>query len=131
MVAAKSYNDERMNLTRVLEEYAKHSALNFGQVVHGIAHFGSHPDIDATASRGSIQHLLLSASLRTRRLANDLFFALIPPHWHHTPQELRGMCDVSLQQWFTYGFAAWRFTESGSLKPDVANADRRWDPRCK
>lgn len=120
-----------MKVARVLEEYVKHSALNLGQAAHGLAHFGSHPDIDATARRGTLQHFLLSARLRTRRLGNDLFFAVIPPHWHHTPEELRGMCDVSLKQWFTYGFAAWRFTESGSLKAELTNADRRWDPRCK
>jgi hypothetical protein len=115
----------------LLEEYAKHSALNVGQVLHGLVHLGSHPDIDDVAERGSLRHVFLSALLRTSRLGNDLFFTLIPPHWHHTPDDLRVIRSVSIGKWFLYGFAAWRFTESGALKADSNAADRRWDPRCK
>jgi len=120
-----------MTLAAILEEYAKHSALNFGQVLHGVVHVGSHPDIDEIAARGSLPHVVLSVLLRTRRLGNDLFFAVIPPHWHHTPDELRVIRTVPIGKWFFYGFAAWRFTESGAVKPDLSAADRRWDPRCK
>jgi hypothetical protein len=120
-----------VKLLALLEEYAKHSALNFGQVLHGALYLGSHPDIDEVATRGSFRHRYRSALLRGQRLGNDLFFALIPPHWHHTPEELRALRGVSLRKWFFYGFAAWRFTESGEVKPDLSNADPRWDPRCK
>jgi hypothetical protein len=120
-----------MKLAVLLEEYAKHSVLNFGQVLHGAVHVGSHPDVDEVATRGSLRHLFLSARLRTRRLGNDLLFAMIPPHWHHTPDELRVMRGVPIGKWFFYGFAAWRFTESGDVKADLSAADRRWDPRCK
>jgi len=120
-----------MKLFVILEEYAKHSALNFGQVLHGVVHFGSHPDFDDVAVRGSLRHRVLSARLRATRLGNDLFFALIPPHWHHTPEDLDVMRSVPLGKWFFYGFAAWRFTESGDVKADLSAADRRWDPRCE
>jgi hypothetical protein len=115
----------------LLEEYAKHSVLNVGQALHGIVHIASHPDIDEIAARGSPRHLFLSVLLRTRRLANDLFFAVIPPHWHHTADELRVMRTVPMGRWFLYGFAAWRYTESGEVRADWSAADRRWDPRCR
>lgn len=120
-----------MRIPALLEEYAKHSVLNLGQVLHGLAHIGSHPDIDEVAPRGSLRHFALSARLRGKRLGNDLFFALIPPHWHHTADDLRVMRSVPLRKWFFYGFAAWRFTESGDVKADLSAADPRWDPRCR
>lgn len=120
-----------MSWATFLEEYAKHSALNFGQFLHSALNFSSHPDVDEVAPRGTARHLLFSASLRSRRLVNDLFFALIPPHWHHTPAELSALRGVPLRKWFFYGFAAWRFTESGEVRADLSSADPRWDPRCK
>lgn len=119
-----------MRATRFLEEYAKHTALNLGQALQGIRYAYSHPEIDASARRGTARHLALSLALRSKRVANDLFFAAIPPHWHHTPEELRGMQGTSLVRWFQYGYCAWRFTEKGELKADLQGVDRRWDPRC-
>ncbi len=113
-----------------LEEYAKHSALNFGQAFQGVCYFFSHPDIDEFSPRGTLKHAGLSACLRLKRVVNDLFFALIPPHWHHTPEELSSMRRISILRWFQYGYCAWCFTESGDLKKDLENVDRRWDPRC-
>lgn len=120
-----------MKLADLLEEYAKHSALNFGQVLHGVRNLGSHPDYDDVAVRGSLRHVGLSAMLRARRIVNDLFFTLLPPQWHHSRDELRAMRDVPIKRWFLYGYAAWRFTDSGELKLDLCAADKRWDPRCK
>lgn len=116
---------------RWFEEYLKHCALNLGQALQGFRYFYSHPDMDSVAPRGSIAHIALSIQIRSKRVANDLFFALIPPHWHHTPQELSAMCRVSLVRWFQYGYCAWRFTETGELRADLSKADRRWDPRCQ
>ena len=115
---------------RRIEEYAKHAALNFGQALQGIRYLHSHPDADRLASRGSLKHLKLSLGLRSRRVANDLFFAAIPPHWHHTPEELAGMCRVPMGRWFQYGYCAWRLDENGAPKADLRGVDRRWDPRC-
>ncbi len=72
----------------------------------------------------------LSVALRTRRLGNDFFYALIPPHWHHTPAELSGMVGVPLPRWFDFGYSAWRFTESGEERVLDGSEDPRWDPRC-
>ncbi|MGC3982597.1 MAG: hypothetical protein QM808_15215 [Steroidobacteraceae bacterium] len=113
------------------EEYYKHFALNFGQALQGIRYFHSHPDIDLIAPRGSLQHLTRSMLLRSGRVLNDLFFAVIPPHWHHTSQELSAMRSITFRRWFQYGFCAWRFTENGEIRTDLAKVDKRWDPRCK
>jgi len=116
---------------RLLEEYAKHTALNLGQALQGIRYLTSHPDIDARASRGTPRHVALSIVLRPKRIANDLFFAAIPPHWHHTRDELRAMTRVPMRRWFQYGYCAWRFEESGEPRAMVGpEIDRRWDPRC-
>lgn len=89
------------------------------------------PGFDPIACRGGIRHALLSFRLRSRRVANDLFFALIPPHWHHSREELVQLRAIPVSRWFQYGYCAWRFTASGErakeLPPDV---DKRWDPRC-
>ena len=114
-----------------LEEYYKHSALNFGQALQGVRYLYSHPDVDSVASRGSPTHLTRSLLLRSKRVANDLFFAVIPPRWHHTPRQLNAMRGISAAQWFRYGYCAWRFTNDGEVKTDLSKADRRWDPRCR
>jgi hypothetical protein len=120
-----------MPMFRFLEEYLKHFALNFGQALQGIRYFFSHPDIDAISPRGSIRHAATSAGLRSKRILNDFFFALTPPHWHHTREELSSMRRIATSRWFQYGYCAWRFTESGETKADLAGVDRRWDPRCR
>lgn len=118
-------------IRRFVEEYAKHTALNLGQALQGLRYFTSHPDIDARASRGGVRHAVLSMALRSRRVANDLWFATIPPHWHHTPDELKGMTAVSIARWFQYGYRAWRFTDDGAPRAQLGpEIDRRWDPRC-
>ena len=117
---------------RFLEEYAKHTALNLGQALQGLRYLASHPDVDGQAPRGSVRHALLSIALRSRRVANDLFFAAIPPHWHHTPEELRQLVPVPIGRWFLYGYCAWRFGDDGQPRADLGpQIDRRWDPRCK
>ena len=118
-------------MRQFLEEYAKHAVLNLGQALQGLRYFFSHPDIDAQSPRGTLGHAMRSARKRGRLVANDLFFAAIPPHWHHSPQELQGMCAISAARWFQYGYCAWRFDEAGKEKPDLTGADRRWDPRCR
>ena len=113
-----------------LEEYLKHSALNFGQVAQGMRYLFSHPSIDRVAPIGSSAHVGRSVALRSKRIVNDLFLALIPPHWHHSREELAQMRDTSFVRWFQYGYCAWRFTETGEVRGDLTGVDRRWDPRC-
>lgn len=119
-------------MRRVAEEYAKHFALNVGQALQGLRYFYSHPDADELAPRRSLRHAALSMRLRATRVANDLFFAVLPPHWHHSPEELSAMIGISASRWFQYGYCAWRFTDTGAPKaPLPEDVDRRWDPRCK
>jgi len=113
-----------------MEEYAKHSVLNFAQALHGLRYFLSHPDIDVVAKRGTPRHVMLSAARRSGRVLNDLVFAILPPRLHHSRQELREMRATSFKRWFQYGYCAWRFTDTGAARQDVSNVDRRWDPRC-
>ena len=119
------------NFIHTLEEYAKHTVLNLGQAAHGLRHLYSHPDFDSIAARGTARHFFLSVSFRTKRFVNDLFFAALPPHWHHTPEQLIVMRPVPLRKWFFYGYCPWRFDESGEVRKDLTSADSRWDPRCK
>lgn len=117
---------------RKLEQYAKHSALNFGQVAQGLRFLLTHPDMDRAASPGTLKHMAKSAPYRMRRIGNDLFFALIPPHWHHTPDELASLQPFSLWHWFQAGYRPYRFRESGEWLPrHEATREARWDPRCK
>lgn len=117
---------------RFLEEYVKHGALNLGQALQGLRYLHSHPDVDQVAPRGTWRHTMLSMRLRSKLVANDVFFALIPPHWHHTREELSVMSSIPAARWFLYGYCAWRFTESGAAKdPLPPDIDKRWDPRCK
>lgn len=119
-----------MDPLQFLEEYVKHTALNLGQALQGLRYLTSHPDVDAGARRGTLRHALLSLNVRTRLVANDLFFAAIPPHWHHTQEELAGMTAVPIHRWFQYGYCAWRFTDEGTPRGDLTGVDRRLDPRC-
>jgi hypothetical protein len=117
---------------RVLEEYAKHAALNLGQALQGLRYLATHPDMDERAPRGSLRHALLSLSLRVPRVANDLFFAVLPPRWHHSREELSAMTRVPIGRWFQYGCCAWRFTDDGAPRAALGpELDRRWDPRCR
>lgn len=120
-----------MRAAKLIEEYVKHTALNLGQALHGMRHWTSHPDIDARAARGTARHLALSVALRSKRIANDLFFAAIPPHWHHTREELAQIAAVSTRRWFRYGYCAWRFDDTGAPRADLTGVDTRWDPRCE
>ena len=124
------YTDYRKHALRLLEEYAKHFSLNIGQALQGIRYVYSHPDVDEVAPRGTLRHVALSAELRSKRIVNDLFFAALPPHWHHTRQELDALTTVTASKWFQYGYCAWRFDLLGKAKPDLSGVDKRWDPRC-
>lgn len=99
--------------------------------MQGLRYRASHPDIGRHAPRGSARHCWLSLRLRSRRVANDLFFAAIPPHWRHTREELASMTRVPVVRWFQCGYCAWRFDDEGGPRDDLAGVDPRWDPRCE
>lgn len=112
-------------------EYFRHSALNFGQAFQGIRYFYSHPKADSLAVRGTFKHFWCSFRLRIKLIANDLFFAIIPPQWHHSESELASLHQFSAQTWFEAGFKPWVFVdESLERRTLTGNEDKRWDPRC-
>jgi hypothetical protein len=112
-------------------EYLKHSTLNLGQALQGLRYIYSHPDIDRIAKRGTLRHLVFSIVLRSSTILNDVYFSLFPPHWHHTPEEIKAFHSATVKLWFQYGYCAWRFDENGGYKELSGKEDRRWDPRCK
>lgn len=114
-----------------LIEYYRHSVLNLGQALQGIRYIHSHPDIDKVANRGSFKHFKHSLLKRLKLVVNGFYFALIPPHWHHTKEEIRSFHGVSAARWFMYGYCAWRFNEKGEFKKLNGTEDPRWDPRCE
>jgi hypothetical protein len=112
-------------------EYLRHSALNFGQALQGIRYFYSHPKIDNFAKRGTFRHFFFSLGTRTKLILNDLFFAVIPPQWHHSKVELASLHQFSVRTWFEAGFMPWMFKDETLQKRTLTgNEDRRWDPRC-
>ncbi len=117
-------------MKRFLENYAKHAALNLGQALQGVRYIYSHPEVDPEAPKGTAKHLALSVALRSKRVANDLVFAALPPQWHHTEKELEGMASVPPARWFQYGYCAWKFDDTGEPKANLKGVDPRWDPRC-
>lgn len=115
-----------------MEEYLKHSALNFGQALQGIRFLFTHPDIDRIAPPGSLRHVAHAVPLRLKRIGNDLFFALLPPRWHHSREELATLHGLPVRRWFQAGYGPYRFSESGDLLPRAeATHEPRWDPRCR
>lgn len=98
-------------LGRVLGEYGTHSALNAGQAVRDLRYLFNHPDADAAAPKGTLQHALESLKLRVPSLGNNLYYAAIPPHTHHEREDLLGMDDHSLKDWFLSGYAPWKYKD--------------------
>lgn len=93
----------------VVEEYLKHTALNLGQVARDVRYFYYHPDVDQIATEGTLKHYSHSVVSRFKSLGNNLFYSIVPPHWHHSKRDLEAMRDASARAWFLHGYAPWRF----------------------
>jgi len=112
--------------------YSRHFILNLGQALQGIRFFYSHPDFDKVALRGSIKHFRYSVTKRLKLILNDLFFAIIPPHWHHSEYELISLHRFTFKTWFEAGYSPWKFVDESLERRTLSGEeDRRWDPRCK
>ena len=96
---------------RFLLEYWKHTALNIGQVARDFRYFYYHPAADKIANDGSAKHYAWSAVFRAKSLGNNLFYSLIPPHWHHSRSELEAMHEGTSRQWFLHGYAPWSYPD--------------------
>ncbi|MGZ3742467.1 MAG: hypothetical protein ACXWRE_01300 [Pseudobdellovibrionaceae bacterium] len=94
-----------------IEEYWKHTALNIGQATRDIRYFYYHPEADRIAAEGTIRHYAYSSFQRIRSFGNNIFFSIIPPHWHHTKQDLEYMTPASAKEWFLHGYAPWEYPD--------------------
>ena len=86
----------------VVEEYAKHTALNLGQAARDIRYLTNHPGAPEGAG-----HAFESVKRRLPSLLNNLFYAAVPPHLHHDKAELAAM-GGSLGDWYRRGYAPWK-----------------------
>jgi hypothetical protein len=88
------------------EDYTKHTALNLGQAARDTRWLLSHPDADTK---------LEAAKKRIPSLANNLFYAAIPPRSHHTEEELADMDPHTHRQIFLHGYAPWKHKLAAAL----------------
>jgi len=79
----------------LIEKYIKHTALNLGQAARDIVSLHDHPAEDNVPE--SIKH-------RLKQLANNLYYAIIPPWTHHTGEELQDMARHTVWKWFLCGY---------------------------
>lgn len=95
----------------VIEEYWKHTALNLGQAVRDIRFIYYHPDADRLAKEGTLKHYAYSVFRRIKSFENNAFYSIIPPHWHHTAEDLVGMQPATAREWFLHGYAPWTYPD--------------------
>ncbi|MFM6927851.1 MAG: hypothetical protein ACKOX6_05265 [Bdellovibrio sp.] len=100
-------------------EYWKHTALNLGQAVRDLRYFYYHPDADKIAAEGTLKHYAYSCLRRIRSLANNIFFSVIPPHWHHTKTDLESMMPASAKEWFLHGYAPWSYPDPSKQRSKI------------
>lgn len=103
------YNMALAKHAAALRDYAAHSALNLGQAARDLRYFTDHPHANKLHRPGTAAHALASAlAFRTPSLANNLWFAALPPGLHHKPEEIEGLADQhSLKEWFQLGYKPW------------------------
>lgn len=100
----------------ILEEYWKHTALNLGQAARDIRFFYYHPDADEFADEGSGKNVAYSIVRRAGSFGNNIFYSIIPPHWHHTKEDLQYMMPASAKEWFLHGYAPWKYADPSKEK---------------
>ena len=90
-----------------IREYLIHTSLNLGQAFRDLRFFYYHPRVDKIAEVGSTKHYLYSFFYRIKSLWDNIYYSIIPPHWHHSSEELKKMRTGSILQWFIHGYAPW------------------------
>jgi len=85
--------------------YLNHSALNLGLAAHDIRHLGTHEYADKMGPKGSPRHVAAAVAARIPSLAENVYYAAIPPQLHHTPEELRDLKNrLALKGEFLHGY---------------------------
>jgi hypothetical protein len=86
-------------------EYGQHSRLNLGQAARDARWMFDHPDADSP---------LDAARIRLPSLAKNLFYSRIPPHLHHSKEELAPFEHTNAKDLFMYGYAPWNHKDPTS-----------------
>ena len=76
-----------------IEDWAKHSTLNFGQILHHLKHLTDLPDTPR----------IEALKQRLAYIANDALFAVLPPQTHHTPEQIAELRKYSYLQLLRMG----------------------------
>ena len=85
--------------------WANHAALNFGDALRQLRYPLEHPRADTK---------LEALKLRTKHLADDVFYGVLPPQsTGHTPEDLESLEPGSLKEWFLHGYRPDRHPEPG------------------
>jgi serine/threonine protein kinase len=80
------------------EKYIKHTALNLGQAARDARYIHDYPGAEG---------IMESVKLRLNSLANNLYYATIPPWTHHSDEELKDVAKATVMEWFNHGYAPW------------------------
>jgi len=97
-------------------DYARHSALNFGQAARDVRWLLEHPGADKVAPEGSLKHKASSLSLRLPSLASNVYYGVLPPLLHHTREELADSKDKSLRTMLREGYNPWGDEKTASVQ---------------
>jgi len=77
-----------------MRDYAKHSALNLGQVLRHLRYLTDLPDTPRVKA----------TKQRLRWIANDLYYTVTPGQWHHTQDELDELSGFTYADLLRMGF---------------------------
>lgn len=107
---------------RWLRDYAKHSALNLGQVLRHLRYLTDLPDTPRVEAMRQ----------RLRWIANDLYYTITPGQWHHTQAELDELSNFTYAELLRMGFDpdfADKIDKKASLNEEAEkelNLDDNW-----
>jgi hypothetical protein len=73
-----------------------------------LRYFFDHPNAEKVARPGTAKYAAASASSRVPSAFSNAWYTVIPPHLHHTEEELRDMTDrLQLRRFFMEGYDPW------------------------
>ena len=77
-----------------IEDWAKHSTLNIGQVLRHVRYLFDLPDTPR----------LQAAKQRAKWIVNDLIYAALPPQTHHTPEQIEELTGLTYTELLKMGY---------------------------
>ena len=85
-------SDETLNES-YMGDWAKHSTLNIGQILHHLRYITDLPDTPK----------LKALKQRLAYIANDALYAVLPPQTHHEPSEIEELRKYSYSELLRMG----------------------------